>query len=298
MTDLDGVAPSRLVPLNLLLPALPGSALIGAAEVEPLTGGAANDVWRVRLADGRRMVLKCSDRVDPALYPCEADGLRVLAVRGGLLTPRVVEVSGRHLLLEAMHPAPADDAAFWAAAGRAVAGLHAVEGDRFGWPSDGWLGLLPQENTWTQNGHEFFANHRIRRYLSEPKVLQALDVEDLNGLERICERLVVLVPPAPSVLNHGDLYQGNIVSGPSGEPAFIDPAVCWMWAESDLSMMYCTGRPPESFFQGYQEIAPLTDGWRERMPLLYLRELLSVVAHFGAREDYVGRIREVIRRFS
>jgi len=299
MDELDDAAPAgRPWQRSPRLPALPGSLLAAAVDGEPLSGGAANDVWLVTLADGTRVVLKCSDGVDPGLFASEAEGLRVLREQGGLLTPRVVEVSGRHLLLEALRPAPADDAAFWAAAGRAVAGLHAVEGERFGWHADGWLGLLPQENAWTADGHEFFATHRIRRYLSEPKVRRTLSAEDLLGLERICDRLPHLVPSAPSVLNHGDLYEGNVVAGAGGEPAFIDPAVCWMWAESDLSMMYCTGRPPESFFAAYQELSPLADGWRERMPLLYLRELLSVVAHFGASDDYVPRIRDVIRRFS
>lgn len=277
---------------------LPSAFLAEVVADEPLTGGAANDVRRLTLADGTRFVLKGSDQVPADLFACEAEGLRVLRDQGGLLTPRVVEVSSRHLLMEAMEPAPPDTAGFWEAAGRAVAGLHAVRGDRFGWHADGWLGMLPQENTWTENGHEFFAVHRILRYLREPKVFGALDAGDLRALERICDRLPELVPAAPVSLTHGDLYRGNTVATLGGDPAFIDPAVCWMWAEADLSMMYCTGRPPESFFAAYHEVSPLADGWRERMPLLYLRELLSVVAHFGAWEDYVERIGDVVRRFS
>jgi fructosamine-3-kinase len=41
-------------------------------------------------------------------------------------------------------------------------------GQRFGWPQDGWLGLLPQRNAWCDDGHEFFAVRRLLRYLSEP----------------------------------------------------------------------------------------------------------------------------------
>ena len=297
MNDVDRQAQSEHPRPNPRSPGLPSALLDEVVDQEPLTGGAANEVWRVTLAGGTRHVLKRSAGVTDR-FVSEADGLRALHDLGGLLTPRVVEVSARHLLLESMHPAPPDAAGFWAAAGRAVAGLHAIKVTRFGWPVDGWLGLLPQENAWTEDGHEFFAIHRIRRYLREPKVQDALDVGDFAGLERICERLPLLVPSAPSVLNHGDLYQGNVVATASGEPVFIDPAVCWTWAESDLSMMYCTGRPPQAFFAAYQEISPLADGWRERMPLLHLRELLSVVAHFGARDDYVARIRKVIRRFS
>jgi hypothetical protein len=40
--------------------------------------------------------------------------------------------------------------------------------DRFGWHRDGNLGRLGQINTWTASGHEFFAEHRLLRYLREP----------------------------------------------------------------------------------------------------------------------------------
>lgn len=77
------------------------------------------------------------------------------------------------------------------------------------------------------------------------------------------------------MLNHGGLWRGNILATQHCEPVFIDLAVCWTWAESELSMLYCTDPPPEGFFRAYQEMAPLADGWQERMALLNLRELLT-----------------------
>jgi fructosamine-3-kinase/acyl carrier protein len=276
---------------------IPSGVLLDVVHAEPLSGGGANEVWGVSLADGAALVVKCTSGVDDGAFPSEADGLEALRLHGGVRTPRVIEVSPRHLVLEKMLPAT-DSPRFWEEAGRAVAGLHSVRGERFGWTADGWLGLLRQENTWTDDGHEFFTVHRVLRYLREPKVLATLDAVDLIALERICDRLPSLVPAMPCVLNHGDLYRDNIVSNGQGEPVFIDPAVCWMWPESDLSMMYCTGRTPDSFFKAYEEVSPLNDGWRERMPLLHLRELLSVVAHFGDSADCVARIRSIIRAFS
>lgn len=283
--------------MNALWESLPSAVVPRVVDAEPLSGGAVNDVWRLTLDDGTEYVLKGSADAPADLFPLEAAGLRALHERAGIRTPRVFEVSERHLLMEALRPRPDTDA-FWEAAGRAFATLHTVRGDRFGWDTDGWLGLLPQENTPAADGHAFFAERRIRRYLREPKVRGALAPSDLSGLERICERLPRLVPAAPSVLNHGDLWRGNVVADPAGEPVFIDPAVCWMWAESDLSMIYCCDPPPDRFFRAYEEISPLTDGWRERMPLLHLREHLSVLAHFGAYGDTVARVRDVVVTFS
>ncbi|MEW2402494.1 fructosamine kinase family protein [Streptomyces sp. NPDC046862] len=283
--------------MNALWKRLPSTVVPRVVEAATLSGGAVNDVWRLTLDDGTEYVLKGSADAPADLFPLEAAGLRALHERAGIRTPRVFEVSERHLLMEALRPRPDTDA-FWEAAGRAFAALHTVRGDRFGWDTDGWLGLLPQENSPAADGHEFFAERRIRRYLREPKVRGVLASADLSGLERICERLPQLVPAAPSVLNHGDLWCNNVVADPAGAPVFIDPAVCWMWAESDLSMTYCCDPPPDRFFRAYEEVSPLADGWRDRMPLLHLREHLCALAHFGAYGDTVARVRDVVRTFS
>jgi fructosamine-3-kinase len=100
------------------------------------------------------------------------------------------------------------------------------------------------------------------------------------------------------VLTHGDLWRGNIVSA-DGEPAYIDPAVCWMWAETDISMMYCTAQfaAPEAFFYAYNEVRPLEAGWRDRMPILHLREQLSLIAHFGAQPETIDAITRTLKPF-
>lgn len=48
----------------------------------------------------------------------------------------------------------------------------------------------------------------------------------------------------------------------------------------------------------YHEIRPAEPAWRERMELLNLRELLSVIAHFGPVDHYVARIRTVVKQFA
>lgn len=273
-------------------------APMSAAAVTRLHGGVANSTWLVDLADGggAQVVVKGGVNAPPGLFRAEAEGLGVLREHG-LRTPEVISADDSSLILAALNADLPDDDRFWESAGRAVARLHAYSSPRFGWEHDGWLGRLVQRNSWDADGHRFFAENRILRYLTEPAAQRALDASDRAALRRLCARLPELVPTSPAVLNHGDLWRNNVIADAEGNPVFIDPAVCWMWAEADLSMAYCTGGVPDRFFDAYHELRPPVDGWRERMELLNLRELLSVVAHFGPRGNYAERIRNIVKRF-
>lgn len=291
--------------------AVTAAGLGAVVDAQVTAGGDISTAWLVTCYDGTTVVVKTFGRPDdgvtvppPGLYRCEAEGLAALRAIGGVRTPDVLAVTDSAIVLERLATAPPDgDPAFWARAGRCLAIMHGVLGPRYGWPRDGWLGRLRQVNTWHDDGYEFFATRRLLRWLPEPAVAAALDAADRAALERICHRLPELVPPAPPSLTHGDLVRGNILTA-AGRPALIDPSVSWMWPEVDLSMIYCVGQfgspsqVPDRFFSAYAEIRPLDDGWRERMPLLHLRELLSLLAHFGNdRWDMTGRIRQVLRAF-
>ena len=214
-------------------------------------------------------------------------------------TPDVLHASQRLLVLEKMQPRR-DDEHFWERLAHTVASLHlSTTGDRFGWHRDGWLGRLRQDNTWEQDGHTFFAERRILRWLSEPLVEAAFDREERRALERLCAALPDLIPAQPPCLTHGDLWQGNILATGDGDPVLIDPAVSYSWPEAELSMLWCSPRPPasERFFAVYQEIAGLHNGWEERTPILHLRELLSIIAHDDDDWGAAEAVRAVITPF-
>ena len=271
---------------------------VHALRIETLTGGQAHTAWRVALSDGRDVVVKGGRSVPDGFFAQEAAGLKTLRDQGGLTTPDVLHLGTKSLVLEALNPEIPDTPRFWEVAGQAIAALHSNTSPRHGWHHDGMLGRLPQENAWDDDGHRFFAERRILRYLREPLVQEALDAPDHVAIEQLCHRLPALIPPQPAVLLHGDLWRANVIAADNGDPVFIDPAVHYAWPEIDLSMMYCTGGVPDTFFEAYHELRPAIGGWRERMELLNLRELLCSVAHFGATGDYVTRIREVVKRFS
>jgi fructosamine-3-kinase len=269
----------------------------GIVDLRALHGGVIAEAWLVEYGDGKRVVAKTAAGAPDDLFRVEAAGLAVLGEH--LRTPAVLAVTDRVLVLEALEPVPAG-AAYWEALADRLAALHTgTRHRRFGWHRDGYLGTLPQLNAWSDDGHEFFAERRLLRYLAEPPAAAALPAPDRRALERLCDRLPELVPPMPAVLTHGDLWGANLVAA-GAEPVLIDPAVSYTWAEVDLAMLWSAPRPPESdrFFERYQELSPSPPGWRDRMPLLFLRELMSCLAHGEPHTSgAVPAVREILAPF-
>ncbi|MEV4173938.1 fructosamine kinase family protein [Nonomuraea sp. NPDC049709] len=270
-----------------------------AESVRVAPGGVVALAGLVTLRDGSEVFAKTLRTAGSDLFEVEAEGLRALRELGGVATPEVLAVTPDLLVLEPLPPR-GDGERFWEDLARTVAALHtATTGDRFGWHRDGWLGRLRQDNTWDADGYAFFAERRILRWLSEPEVAAALDREERRALERLCAALPELLPPAPPVLTHGDLWLENILSARAGGPALIDPAVSYSWAEADLSMLWCSPRPPasERFFEVYAALAPLPRGWQERMRVFHLRELLSSIAHDDNAKECAQVVRETVAPF-
>jgi fructosamine-3-kinase len=253
----------------------------------------------VTLEDGSQVFAKTLLDQELDVFTVEAAGLNELRDLGGVNTPDVLLATERLLVLERMQPRR-DDEDFWERLAHMVAALHmATAGDRFGWHRDGWLGRLRQDNTWEQDGHAFFAERRLLRWLTEPLVEAAFDREERRALERLCAALPDLIPSQPPCLTHGDLWRENIVATAGGDPVLIDPAVSYSWPEAELSMLWSSPRPPaaERFFAVYEEVAGLHDGWEERMPILHLRELLSIIAHDDDDWGAAEAVRSVIGPF-
>jgi fructosamine-3-kinase len=285
---------------DLLLRRLHEAGLTDVSRVEELHGGVVHAAGLAHRASSPAVFAKTApQRRQDDMFDAEADGLRALRELGGIRTPDVHLVTKDLLVLEALAPRT-DTVELWERLALDVAHLHtSTAGTRFGWHRTTWLGLEPQDNTWEDDGFEFFARRRLLRWLPEPKVRAALDESDRDALERLCARLPELLPDRPSCLTHGDLWSSNVVATADGLPALVDPAVSRTWAEVDVAMLWCEPRPPESdrFFDVYAEVTGLDDGWRARMPLLYLRQNLAVVAQFEPDWGHADMVRAVLAPF-
>ena len=268
---------------TFLLERMHRAGMHDVVTVEPATGGLAALAGVATRRDAPPVFVKAFDEApDDDVFAAEAEGLAALRELGGVATPEVVLVDRELLVLSVLRPRPHTEA-FWEQFAHALARLHlSTTHPRFGWHRDNWLGRRRQVNTWDDNGFAFFAQHRLLRWLGQPRVDAALDAGDRAALERLCHRLPDLLPDRPACLTHGDLWTQNLLATPDGRPALIDPAVSYMWPEVDLAHVWTTSPPPEAqrFFALYAELMSLDSGWQARMPIIQLRQHLAVLAQF------------------
>lgn len=236
---------------------------------QPIGGGLVGRTSRAVLADGRVVVVKRCP------YPVagEVDGLAALAA-AGVPTPAVLGASNRVLVLEHVHGEPD-----WPALGAAIARLHRVGGEAFGWHRDNHSGRFPQHNPFSPQWPEFFTEHRVRVHLSDPR----LPGDFRRRLERACDGPLPAELPdeAIPVLTHGDLWTGNIVDG----RWVVDPEVSFADRELDLAYMLGPSRYPlpAEFWAGYTADLPLPVDFERRALVLGLHHRLLHVRHFGDR---------------
>lgn len=279
---------------DLLRLRLHGAGLDDVVQVDTLTEGLAALAGIATRRSGNVVFVKTFAAL-PAddLFALEVEGLRSLREIGGLATPDVVHVSPEILVLSVLQARPTTPA-FWERVAHVLARMHTITvSDRFGWAHDNWLGSARQHNTWDEDGFRFFAEQRVLRWLPEPRVQAKLDAKDQRALERLCDRLPELLPVQPACLTHGDFWVQNVLATPDGDPAVVDPAVSYMWADVDLSHLWCSPHPPEAqrFFDVYGEVTGRERGWLDRLPLLHVRQHMALIAMY----DYDWGSTEAVR---
>lgn len=257
-------------------------------------GGCINNGTQIKTSSGAQFFLKTNNYTPPDMFYKEAEGLAALKVEDGPAVPKPYFWGKQFLLLEDLAPAP-HKPNYWEEFGSKLALLHNHTHTKFGFEHDNYIGSTPQPNRFEVDGCTFFEEQRLMFQSDLAERQGLLDKEDAAGVKRIAVRLPELVPQQPASLLHGDLWSGNALSDSNGNPALIDPAVYYGWAEADLAMTALFGAFPHSFYEAYTETRPLESGYKDRYPIYNLYHLLNHLNLFGT--GYLGQVRQIVKMF-
>ena len=261
-------------------------------------GGDINESFRLDGGDGRRFFLKLNDARHVAMFVAEAAGLAVIAATNTLRVPQPVahgaEENRCYLVLEYLDLGGSGSGKLL---GEQLAALHRCTSDRFGFAQDNFIGVTPQQNTWTDDWITFWRERRLGFQLDLAAregykgTLQELGRELMQRLPEFFEGYA----PQPSLL-HGDLWGGNHGFLKDSAPVIFDPAAYYGDREADLAMTELFGGYGADFYAAYRASWPLHAGYARRKILYNLYHILNHANHFhgGYARQAEGMMRSLL----
>lgn len=171
-----------------------------------------------------------------------------------------------------------------------------MTGPNHGFQNDTYIGLLPQPNGLKPNWLEYYREYRLQsqiKYGSDKGVIQGKRLQKLNSL---LERLDKWIPAfiEPSYL-HGDLYAGNWIVGPAGQPYLVDPSFLYGDRHLDMAFTELFGGFSKEFYDAYEAVNPLRPDFDDIKPLYKLYYLIVHLNMFG--ESYGNDVDLILNKY-
>ncbi len=264
-------------------------------SLESVTGGDISEAFIIS-GNHNRFFVKLNSKSNLPIFEAEQEGLKWLDVNA----PACICI-GHHekyafLVLEYL-PLTRNGSEF--EMGGLLAKQHQrdyfseKESSKFGWYNDNYIGTTPQANNWKSLWHEFWIQNRM---------IPQLELAHLNGYSKeikalekkflySCKKLLFDHHPKSALL-HGDLWRGN-AGFANNRPVFYDPACYFGDRETDLALTELFGGFSSEFYQGYNDIWPIEEGYKRRKTLYNLYHLLNHLNLFGS-----GYLNQVTRSMS
>lgn len=293
--------------INSLMPSAKGLST-EVLQAQSVSGGCISDAQRVRIRRGpdeQDLFVKRNDASFLNNFQCEADGLQQLSNADAIRIPTMLAV-GHHqdqawLITQWIDEdrSQASSEEFFVLFANQLSQLHrktlhhSTSGQQIGWPTDNYLGATRQPNAATDSWAEFVAEHRIgfqmRLAIDQGHRDQNLE----QNLSRIVSQMDTILSDRAdeTSLLHGDLWSGNYLSDRNGQPVIIDPAVYRGCREAEFGMLKLFGSCPAVFYETYQAIWPMPDGWQRRVDVYILYHLLNHLNLFGS--SYLGQCKSL-----
>jgi fructosamine-3-kinase len=264
-------------------------------QQQTVGGGCINQSYAVSDGD-RTFFVKLNEPSQLEMFMAEAAGLEAMYQTQTIRVPKPIctGTSDRHsyIVLEWLEFGRGNQQS-WQEMGRKLAAMHQYQGsEKFGWDRNNTIGSTPQINDWMEDWSEFFAVKRIGYQLRLAKRRGGSFPDTETVVEAVREQLRSH-QPKPSIL-HGDLWSGNAACTADSEPVILDPATYWGDREADIAMTELFGGFPSAFYQGYNAVWPLDEGYRQRKSLYNLYHVLNHFNLFGG--GYGSQAQSTIKR--
>jgi aminoglycoside phosphotransferase (APT) family kinase protein len=265
-----------------------GATITDASE---LSGGTFAAVWRAGLADGRQVVVKVAPSPTARMLRYEAGLIEAEAEYFGMVrslapVPEVLAVSptpalpgqGGWIITTLLPGTPlsaTDSPRAREQLGAAIARVHTVTGDRFG-----YTGERPSGDSWPA------AFTAIIDALRADADDWNVPLPPLDGVvERYHDTLATVTRPA---LLHFDLWDGNVLAGPDGELTGVVDGERYLYGDplfdfvSPAIMRRIEDLPDHPFLAGYRP-DPFDEAARVRLALYRIHLYVLMIAEGPSR---------------
>ena len=267
-----------------------------AGSLRSVSGGDINQAYQVTDALGQKYFLKLNDPTGAEMFAAEQTGLQALARAEQLRVPLTI-ANGYNdkyawLLLEWLNLTTGNAKAA-RHLGKALANLHHISADGFGFDMDNTIGRTPQTNGWDGDWLTFYRDRRLKPQL-ELAIANGAPKSLKTKMAKLFDRLgdwFQEYTPVPALL-HGDLWGGNWAMLSNGQPVVFDPAAYFGDREADIAMTMLFGGFPNEFYVAYEAAWPLDAGAERRRPLYNLYHVLNHFNLFGG--SYLSQADRII----
>lgn len=267
-------------------------------RITPLRGGDISLAFRLE-TETQAFFVKVNRETDALkMFETESRGLETIRNTSTICAPRPIMVgqSAGHAFLvlefiESRQPTPKD----FEKLGNRLCALHRSPVTLYGADEDNFIGSLPQKNVRTDNWPGFYGDFRLIPQLTlarERGYLEPGEIPDPENIHRSLSK--ILNCQRPSAL-HGDLWNGNFLISPDGEPFLIDPAFYCGHSQVDIAMTKLFGGFGPAFYAAYYSGM---DDLSLDPPELDLYQLYYLLVHlnlFGS--SYYPAVMKILSRY-
>lgn len=266
-------------------------------EMKRIPGGSINEAFYVKTKEAQ-FFMKFHADAPPEFFKSEATGLRIIKETETISVPNFISYSHQpgqsFLLLEWIEGEKNERTE--EVLGYKLAAFHQKSKTKHGLPTDTYIGYLPQPNDLVVSWLEYYRKYRLGNQLEIGIKKGAIADKRRARLEKLIERLDEWVPNIVEASPlHGDLYSGNWIVGPGGEPYLVDPSVLYGDRHFEIAFTEMFGGFPDRFYEAYNERYPLRDDYEDVKGIYQLFYLLAHLNMFG--ESYGPSVDRILTHY-